>query len=86
MGEFDISYRPRTAIKGQVLADLVVDFTEESPNGHTMGLLDKGEDYPPLWQLWVDGATNKNGSGAGIVMTTPVGDKICCSVSFGFAS
>ena len=28
MGAFDIRYMPRTSIKGQVLADLVAEFTE----------------------------------------------------------
>ena len=28
MGAFDIKYMPWTSIKGQVLADLVVEFTE----------------------------------------------------------
>ena len=28
LGAFDIKYLPRTAIKGQILADLVAEFTE----------------------------------------------------------
>ena len=28
LGAFDIKYRPRTSVKGQVLADLVAEFTE----------------------------------------------------------
>ena len=28
MGAFDIKYMPRTLVKGQVLADLVAEFTE----------------------------------------------------------
>ena len=28
MGAFDIKYMPRTSVKGQVLADLVAEFTE----------------------------------------------------------
>ena len=31
LGTFDIRYMPRTAVKGQVLADLVVEFAEPSP-------------------------------------------------------
>ena len=27
LGEFDIQYRPRTAIKGQVVADFIVEYT-----------------------------------------------------------
>ena len=28
LGAFDIKYMPRTSVKGQVLADLVVEFAE----------------------------------------------------------
>ena len=67
-----------------MLADLTADFVGEGPDTYTVGLLDRTKDCPPLWQLWVDGATNRNGIGAGLVVTTPKGDEICCSVSFGF--
>ena len=30
LGAFDIKYMPRTSVKGQVLADLVVEFTESA--------------------------------------------------------
>ena len=29
LGAFDIKYQPRTSIKGQVLADLVVEFSKD---------------------------------------------------------
>ena len=31
LSEFDIRYKPKTAIKGQVLADLVMEFTSAEP-------------------------------------------------------
>ena len=38
MREFDIRYKPKTAIKGQVLADFVMEFTSAEPaeNAQTM--------------------------------------------------
>ena len=30
LGAFDIKYLPRTTVKGQVLADFVVEFTEDA--------------------------------------------------------
>ena len=40
LGAFDIKYMPRTSVKGQVLADLVAEFTEpeieELPTGGNM--------------------------------------------------
>ena len=83
LGEFDISFRPKTAVKGQVIADLIADFavadTEEPMVGEVSDQV-----HPPLWQLWVDKASNKNGSGVGLILQTPEGDEICCSVCICF--
>ena len=82
--KFDMSYHPRTAIKGQVVVDLLADFVGEDNEVLEVGLVLIHPNCPPLWQLWVDGAANKAGSGVGLVVTTPEGDDICCSVSFSF--
>ena len=68
LSEFDIRYKPKTAIKGQVLADFVMEFTSVVPveNAQTMTDL-------PIWKLSVDGASNAQGSGAGIILTSPEG-------------
>ena len=50
LSEFDIRYKPKTAIKGQVLADFVVEFTSAVPAETPTDL--------PIWKLSVDGATN----------------------------
>ena len=69
---------PRTSIKGQVLADLVVEFAK-CPEEVEMGSETLGErlvgvasvqDLPP-WELYVDGAANQRGSGVGLVMVSP---------------
>ena len=65
LGAFDIKYMPRTSVKGQVLADLVAEFTEPEADG----LLAQGEKdvklvgsisqcFPPTWEVHVDGASN----------------------------
>ena len=69
LGSFDIRYRPRSWVKGQVLADFVVEF---SPRGG------KKMVYPVeviLWKVFVDGASSALGAGAGIVVITPEGIK-----------
>ena len=35
LSEFDIRYKPKTAIKGQVLADFVMEFTSVEPAKNT---------------------------------------------------
>ena len=69
---------PCTSIKGQVLADLVVEFAE-SPleermekrdmDGKLVGLVSLQE--PLSWRVYVDGATNYRGSGVGLVLISP---------------
>ena len=69
---------PRTSIKGQVLTDLVVEFTEcpEEINveNHNMGERSVGVVFvqrPMPWELYVDEATNQQGSGVGLVLVSP---------------
>ena len=63
---------PRTSVKGQILADLVVEFTEpeieELPSKGNMDekLVDTISQYClPMWEVHVDGASNQKGSGVG---------------------
>ena len=79
LSEFDIRYKPKTAIKGQVLADFVMEFTsaELAQNAQAMNDL-------PIWKLFVDGASNAQGSGAGLILTSPEGIDIEYALRFGF--
>ena len=65
LGAFDIKYMSRTSIKGQVLADLVAEFTEpeieELPSDGNMDekLVGTISQYClPTWEVYVDGASN----------------------------
>ena len=69
---------PRTSIKGQVLADLVAEFTEPEieklPSSGNMDekLVDMISQYClPTWEVYVDGASNQKGSGVGLVLVSP---------------
>ena len=68
LSEFDIRYKLKTAIKGQVLADFVMEFTSAEPGENAQTQTDL-----PIWRLSVDGATNAQGSGAGLILTSPKG-------------
>ena len=76
LSEFDIDYRPRPAIKAQVLADFI---TETSFRENPEELLPEG-----AWTLHTDGAVNAEGCGAGIVLTSPAGEKYEHSISLSF--
>ena len=65
LGAFDIRYLPQTAIKSQVLANLVAEFTEEMGKDGTEegSMLDRGimvvtTSRSLHWELYLDGATN----------------------------
>ena len=79
LSEFDIRYKPKTAIKGQVLTDFVMEFTLAEPTENTRAPTDL-----PIWKLSVDGATNAQGSGAGLILTSPKGIDIEYVLRFGF--
>ena len=72
-------YKPRNAIKRQVLADSVAEFTPmmTSANRVCQVLLRP-------WQVYVDGASNAQGAGIGIVFISPEGVRLERSLRLGF--
>ena len=75
---FDIKYMPCTSIKGQVLADLVAEFTEppieelESAENMDEKLVGTISQYRlPAQEVYVDRALNQKGSGIGLVLISP---------------
>ena len=79
LSEFDIRYKPKTVIKGQVLADFVLEFTSADPSKSTQATTGL-----PIWRLSVDGASNAQGSGAGLILTSLEGIDIEYVLRFGF--
>ena len=79
LSEFDIIYKPKTAIKGQILADFVMEFTSTELAEATQTTSDF-----PIWRLSVDGAANALGSGDGLILTSPEGIDIEYVLRFGF--
>jgi len=64
LSEFDIKYEPRGPIKGQNFADFVVELSSEAA-------WVEGDDF--RWVLSVDGSSNQQGSGAGVILEGPNG-------------
>ena len=63
LSEFDIRYKPRTSVKGQILVDFIMEFTLVESTEATQVALDL-----PIWRLSIDGAANAQGSGAGMIL------------------
>jgi hypothetical protein len=70
LGEFDIEFCLKQAIKSQILADFVSEWTEiQIP--------------PPMerhqhWKMYFDGALNLEGAGAGVLFISPPGEQLKC--------
>lgn len=64
---------PRTAVKGQFLADFVAKFTEDVGKDKMLGLstLVVSAPFPSTWEVYTDGTTNQRGFGVRIVPVTP---------------
>ena len=89
LGAYDVRYRPRTSIKGQVLTDFVAEFAPEHSELPAM------EEHPRSagqvegknwWTLYVDGAANSRGSGLGIVLISSEGEMLEQAVRLGFGA
>ena len=84
---------PRTSIKGQVLADLVVELAEsplkEEREKHNMdeksvGMVSLQETLS--WKVYVDGVANQRGSGVELVVISPEKIIIENSLRLGFSA
>jgi hypothetical protein len=64
MGQ-NITYAPRRAIKSQVLADFVAEWTEiQTPPASI---------EHETWTMYFDGSVMKKGAGVGLVFISPLG-------------
>ncbi|GLT99841.1 hypothetical protein SLE2022_172540 [Rubroshorea leprosula] len=78
LSEYDLKFQPCTTIKGQAIADFLVECISAT-------VVDKALDYP-AWVLYVDGAANIEGLGAGAVLIGPDGFKSEHALRFKFQS
>ena len=71
LSEFDIRYKPKTAVKGQILVDFIMEFTSAEPAKNAQTKTDLS-----IWKLSVDEAANTQGNGAGLILSSPEGIEI----------
>jgi ribonuclease HI len=67
LGEFEIEFCPRQAIKSQILADFVSELTEIQ--------MPPPKERPEHWIMYFDGALNLKGAGAGVLLISPQGEQ-----------
>ncbi|VFQ61181.1 unnamed protein product [Cuscuta campestris] len=78
LGSFLIEFKPRPAIKGQALADFVVECTARE--------VESSGEEPEVnwWTVYTDGSFATDASGGGVVTVSPEGFKAYYSVRFQF--
>jgi hypothetical protein len=78
IGQFDIEFHPRTAIKGQVLADFLVEFCN----------IPEAEELPKksTWVVFVDGSSTQGRSGVRVLLRNPEGQKFGFAVKLDFVT
>ncbi|GJX07023.1 reverse transcriptase domain-containing protein [Tanacetum coccineum] len=79
LGEYAIHYRPRVSIKGQILADFIVERPEEDSSDTPMEV---EEELPEPWILFTDGSSCADSSGAGLILTNPEGSEFTYDLRF----
>ncbi|XP_072087852.1 uncharacterized protein [Arachis hypogaea] len=67
--EFDLQYVPAKTVKGQVIANFLVDNSKDL-NDQGANIVDVEVNY---WKLYFDGSKHKDGAGVGILIITPEG-------------
>ncbi|KAL6566463.1 hypothetical protein OROGR_002078 [Orobanche gracilis] len=75
LSQFDLTFEPRTSMKGQILADFIAEFT--SP-------ITKFEEPSQEWSLYVDESSTSDRAGVGIVLVSPDQRLFCSAVRLGF--
>jgi len=75
LSEFDVQYESRGLIKGQIYVDFVVELSSAATHQEGAG---------SRWVLSVDGSSNQQGSGGGVILEGPDGLLIEQALQFAF--
>lgn len=78
LGEFNVNYRLRTAIKGQVLANFLAELMSSEVDDRNTSKLE--------WTLYVDRSSTASASGARLLLTTLEGVEIEFAIRLEFNS
>nr|GEV54200.1 reverse transcriptase domain-containing protein [Tanacetum cinerariifolium] len=81
LGEHNITYKPRTSVKGQILADILI----EIPGDVSQVVLTAITQGEP-WTLFTDGSSCVDGSSAGLILTNAEGVEFTYALRFQFTA
>jgi len=75
LSHYELAFEPRRAIKAQALADFLAESTTPAEERVLC---------PRPWNLYVDGLSIKDGSGAGLIIESPTGAQYEHALKFMF--
>ncbi|GKB95289.1 reverse transcriptase domain-containing protein [Tanacetum coccineum] len=78
---YDVQYRPRTSIKGQILADFIIERPDKESPDEPMA---EPEELPEPWTLFIDGSSCIDSSRARLILTNPKGVEFAYAMRFRF--
>ncbi|RVX18478.1 Retrovirus-related Pol polyprotein from transposon 17.6 [Vitis vinifera] len=77
LSEYGIEFQPRLSMKGQVMADFVLEYSRKP-------IQRKEPSEKEWWTLRVDGASRSSGSGVGLLLQSPTGEHLEQAIRLGF--
>ncbi|XP_071740872.1 uncharacterized protein [Rutidosis leptorrhynchoides] len=84
LGEHEISFLPSNSVKGQVLADFLVELPFDMIKQCETPVTRRDTDE--FWDLYTDGASSKEGAGIGLLLVSPSGEEITYAIRLKFAA
>ncbi|GKC01326.1 reverse transcriptase domain-containing protein, partial [Tanacetum coccineum] len=81
LGEHNITYRPRTSVKGQILVDFLIEKLDEAPLDTLVVKIPKEP-----WTLFRDRSSCIDGSGTGLILISLRGTKFTYALRFQFTA
>ncbi|GJY78573.1 reverse transcriptase domain-containing protein [Tanacetum coccineum] len=79
--KYAIQYRPITSVKGQILADFIVERQEDDPLDTSM---EAEEEFSDSWTPFTDRSSCIDGSGVGLILTNLKGSEFTYALRFKF--
>nr|GEY59943.1 hypothetical protein [Tanacetum cinerariifolium] len=81
LGEHNITYRPRTLVKGQVLADFHTEMPDDNPPAAPVA-----ETQQESWMLFTDGSSCVDGFDVRLILTSTEGTEFTYALRFQFVA
>jgi hypothetical protein len=76
IGQYDVKFVPKRAIKSQALADFIAEWTDSGLRGI--------DELPDHWVMYFYGSYTLRGAGAGVVLIPPEGNALKYAIQLGF--